>query len=118
MNITLPFQIPGITFHPISLNPGGWLAWAVVALLAGWLAGHLVRGRGFGCLGDILLGLIGAVVGIVVLSAVPTNALPFASEQPLGFLGSLVVAFLGAFLLALIGRMLGGSGRSYREWSR
>jgi uncharacterized membrane protein YeaQ/YmgE (transglycosylase-associated protein family) len=118
MNITLPFQIPGITFHPISLNPGGWLAWTVVALLAGWLAGHLVRGRGFGCLGDILLGLIGAVVGIVVLSAVPTSVLPSGIEQPLGFLGSLVVAFLGAFSLALIGRVLGGSGHHYREWSR
>jgi uncharacterized membrane protein YeaQ/YmgE (transglycosylase-associated protein family) len=111
MDIALPFQIPGLTFHPISLNPGGWPAWGILALLAGWLAGHLVRGRGFGCLGDILLGLIGAVVGILVLSVLPVNL-----DQPPGFFGSLVVAFLGAFLLALIGRLLGGSGRRYREW--
>lgn len=111
MNLTLPFQIPGVTFHPISLNPGGWLAWGIVALLASWLAGHLVRGHGFGCLGDILLGLIGAVAGIIVLSA-----LPLSIEQPLGFFGSLVVAFIGAFVLALIGRLLGGSRRAYREW--
>ena len=118
MNITPPFQLPGVTFHPIALDPGGLLAWAVAALLAGWLAGHIVRGRGLGCLGDILLGLIGAVVGVIILSALPPNVLPADPGQPLGFVGTLVVAFLGAFLLALIGRALGGSGRHYREWSR
>lgn len=41
----------------------GLIGWLVLGLIAGWLAGKLGRGRGFGCIGDILLGLIGSVVG-------------------------------------------------------
>ena len=41
----------------------GWLAWIFIGLLAGWLAGHLTRGRGFGCVVNVILGLIGAVLG-------------------------------------------------------
>ncbi len=39
------------------------IAWIVIGLLAGWIAGLISRGRGFGCLGNIVLGLIGAVLG-------------------------------------------------------
>ncbi len=96
----------GFHFGQLSLDPGNILAWVVAALLAGWLAGLLVRGHGFGCLGDILLGLIGAVVGLFILSFVPLSI-----SGTLGFFGTLLVAFLGAFVLALIGRLLGGGRR-------
>lgn len=97
----------------VILDPGGWVAWAVAGLIAGWLAGHLVRGRGFGCLGDILLGLVGAAIGGFVFSQFP---LGIAGVQ--GFWGTLVIAFLGAFVLALIGRILGGGGKRNPEgWS-
>lgn len=43
--------------------PRSLLAWLVIGLLAGWLAGKMSRGRGFGCIANVLLGLIGAVVG-------------------------------------------------------
>jgi len=43
--------------------PNGIIAWLFLGLLAGWLAGKLSRGRGFGCITDIVLGLIGSVVG-------------------------------------------------------
>lgn len=95
-------------FGRLTLDPGDLLGWAVAALLAGWLAGKVVRGHGFGCLGDVLLGLVGAVVGLAVLSVVP---LPL--EGTLGFLGTLVVAFIGALLLAALGRLVGG-GRGRR----
>lgn len=97
----------------VVLNPGGWIAWAAAGLLAGWLAGHLVRGRGFGCLGDIVLGLIGAAIGGFVLSQVP---LGISGEQ--GFWGTLVIAFLGAFVLALIGRVIGGNKRKSEARTR
>ncbi len=87
----------------LTLDPGNILAWIVAALLAGWLAGLLVRGHGFGCLGDILLGLVGAVVALFILAY-----LPIPISGTLGFLGTLIVAFLGAMLLAAIGRLLGG----------
>jgi uncharacterized membrane protein YeaQ/YmgE (transglycosylase-associated protein family) len=41
----------------------GLIGWLVIGLLAGWLAGKIARGRGFGCIGDIVLGLIGSVIG-------------------------------------------------------
>jgi uncharacterized membrane protein YeaQ/YmgE (transglycosylase-associated protein family) len=110
-------SIPGMSLGNIVLNPGGCVAWAVAALIAGWLAGLLTRGRGFGCLGDIVLGLIGAFVGLVILSLL--NVPVFGTQ---GFFGTILVSFIGSFLLALIGRLIGGSGRStrhqYREWTR
>jgi uncharacterized membrane protein YeaQ/YmgE (transglycosylase-associated protein family) len=42
--------------------------WMIVGLLAGWLAGVVTRGRGFGCLADIVIGLVGAVIGGWVFS--------------------------------------------------
>src|SRR5579862_8472299 len=43
--------------------PRGLLAWIFLGLLAGWLAGKLSRGRGYGCIADIVLGLLGSVIG-------------------------------------------------------
>ncbi len=95
-----------VTFGRLTLDPGGIVLWIVASLLAGWLAGKLVRGHGYGCLGDILLGLLGAFVGIVVLSFVP---LPISGT--LAFWGTVLVAFLGALILAAIGRLIGGRRR-------
>jgi uncharacterized membrane protein YeaQ/YmgE (transglycosylase-associated protein family) len=103
-----------VTFGNVTLDPGGCISWAVAALVAGWLAGLLVRGRGFGCLGDMVLGLVGAVVGLLILSALP---LSLAGQY--GFVGTIVVAFFGALILAAIGRLIGGSGRRrYYDWHR
>lgn len=99
-------------FGNLVLAPGNLVMWAIAALLAGWLAGQLVHGRGFGCLGDILLGLVGAVVGLVIVSLLPLHL-----TGTLGFLGTLVVAFVGALILAAIGRLLGG-GRRLRTDAR
>lgn len=90
----------------ITLDPGNWLAWVAAGLIAGWLAGLLVRGRGFGCLGDIVLGLVGAFIGGVLISLAPLD-LPGVYH----FWGTVVVAFLGALLLAAVGRLIGGSAK-------
>jgi len=83
----------------VALNPGGWFAWLVVGLLAGAIAGTLVRGRGYGCLVDIVVGIIGAFVGgIVVGFVLPGTAV--------GFLGTLIVAVLGSVLLLAVVRLL------------
>jgi uncharacterized membrane protein YeaQ/YmgE (transglycosylase-associated protein family) len=100
-------DFPGsITFGRLTLSPGGILLWTLVSLLAGWLAGKIVRGHGYGCLGDILLGLVGAFVGLVVLDLLPV---PISGTLP--FWGTLVVAFFGALILAAIGRLIGGRRR-------
>ena len=79
-----------------SLNPGGWFAWVIIGLLAGAIAGMLVRGRGYGCLMDIAVGILGAFIGGFAVDLLFPGTL-------YGFFGTLVVATLGAVaLLALL----------------
>lgn len=112
-SIWLAIGAVGARMQQITLDPGNIFGWIVAGLLAGWLAGHLVRGRGFGCLGDILLGVVGAFVGAFVLSL-----LPITLPSTMGFWGTLIVAFIGALLLAAIGRLIGGSRRAPARYAR
>jgi uncharacterized membrane protein YeaQ/YmgE (transglycosylase-associated protein family) len=88
----------------VALEPGGLLMWLIVGLVAGWLAGQFMKGGGYGLVGDIVVGIIGAFLGGLVFSFL----LPGSS---VGFVGSIVVAFIGAVLLIAILRAL--SGRSH-----
>jgi len=85
-------------FAAITLAPGGIIAWLVVGLIAGFLAGRVMRGAGYGIIGDIFMGLIGAFVGGLVFGLIYTG-----SE---GFWGSVVVAFLGACALIFVVRLV------------
>jgi uncharacterized membrane protein YeaQ/YmgE (transglycosylase-associated protein family) len=85
----------------------GILAWLVVGLIAGWLAGQVMRGGGFGLVGDIIVGIIGAVVG-GFLAATFLN-MPDAVN---GInVASVVVAFAGALILLFVLRLVGGGRR-------
>jgi uncharacterized membrane protein YeaQ/YmgE (transglycosylase-associated protein family) len=88
----------------------GLLAWIVVGAIAGWLSGQVMKGRGFGLLGDIIVGIVGGLIGgflAELLFKVP-NAMS-------GFnLTSILVAFLGAVLLIVIARLF--QGRGGRKW--
>jgi uncharacterized membrane protein YeaQ/YmgE (transglycosylase-associated protein family) len=78
------------------LAPESVLAWIVIGAIAGWLAGVLVKGYGFGIIGNIIVGILGA--GIAGLLA-PRLGLYTESTG-----GNIVAAFLGALvLLFLIG---------------
>jgi uncharacterized membrane protein YeaQ/YmgE (transglycosylase-associated protein family) len=83
----------------MSLDPGGLIAWLVVGLVAGWLAGQFMRGGGYGVLGDIVLGIVGAFVGGFLFGLL----LPGSTS---GLLGSIVVAFIGAVVLIALSRAL------------
>jgi uncharacterized membrane protein YeaQ/YmgE (transglycosylase-associated protein family) len=76
------------------------IGWVVIGLLAGWLAGTISRGRGFGCIVDVILGLIGAVLGGWIFTKLGIVAF--------GFFGSLAAATLGAVLLVTIARLFAG----------
>jgi uncharacterized membrane protein YeaQ/YmgE (transglycosylase-associated protein family) len=85
----------------MTLDPGGLLAWLLVGLIAGWLAGQFMKGSSYGLIGDIVLGIIGAFVGGLLFSLL----LPGSS---VGVLGSILVAFIGAVLLIALVRALPG----------
>jgi uncharacterized membrane protein YeaQ/YmgE (transglycosylase-associated protein family) len=85
----------------MDLNPGGLLAWLIVGAVAGWLAGQFMRGGGYGLIGDIVVGILGAFIGGFVLSLL-------GIDGSTGLLGSIAVAFLGAVLLIGLTRALGG----------
>jgi uncharacterized membrane protein YeaQ/YmgE (transglycosylase-associated protein family) len=83
----------------MNLEPGGLIAWLVVGLVAGWLAGQFMKGGGYGLIGDIIVGIVGAFIGGFIFSLV----LPGSS---VGIIGSIVVAFVGAVILIAIVRAL------------
>jgi uncharacterized membrane protein YeaQ/YmgE (transglycosylase-associated protein family) len=84
--------------------PRGIIAWLLLGLIAGWLAGKLARGRGFGCITDIVLGLIGSVVGGWIFTKLGI----FGG----GFLFSLAAATLGAVILVAIAHLFAGGSNS------
>jgi uncharacterized membrane protein YeaQ/YmgE (transglycosylase-associated protein family) len=87
----------------LNLDPGSWISWIIVGLIAGAIAARVVAGRGFGCIADIVVGVAGAILGGFMLSAL------FGASGTVGFWGSLVVAFIGAaVLLAALKALSGG----------
>jgi len=71
----------------------------LVGVIAGWLAGVLVKGGGFGLIGDLVVGIIGALIGGLLFSGL-------AGAAGGGLLGSILVATLGAVILLVVLRVL------------
>ena len=77
--------------------PHGFLYWVLLGLVAGWLAGKIARGRGFGCIADVVLGLVGSFIGGWVFVKLGI----FGG----GFWYSLAAATLGAVILVSIAHL-------------
>lgn len=80
----------------------GILTWIIVGLIAGWLAGAVMKGRGFGLVGDIAIGVVGALLGGFVASnllKIPAPLTGFNVE-------TLITAFAGSILVIAILRFL------------
>ncbi len=85
----------------------GLLAWLVVGLIAGFLASQVMRGGGYGLIGDIIVGIVGALIGgflAATLLKIP-NAVNGINVT------SILVAFIGAVILIAILRMVSGRRR-------
>jgi uncharacterized membrane protein YeaQ/YmgE (transglycosylase-associated protein family) len=80
------------------------LIWAFIGLVAGWLASAVVGG-GYGVLGDIVIGIVGAFIGGLIFNALHI-ASPFA-----GIVGTIFVAFIGAIALLWLLRLFHRSSR-------
>jgi uncharacterized membrane protein YeaQ/YmgE (transglycosylase-associated protein family) len=72
--------------------------WVVVGLIAGWAAGKIMTGGGYGTLMDIVLGIVGAVIGGWLLGALGIHAG--------GLIGTIIVAIIGAIFLIWLSRLL------------
>ena len=70
----------------------------IIGALAGWLAGKLIRGRGFGLLGDLVIGILGALIGGFLFR--------FLGALSFGLFGSLITATIGAVILLWVVRRL------------
>ena len=75
------------------------LIWIIVGAIAGWLAGLVVRGGGFGLIGDIVVGIVGAFIAGLLLPRIGVNL-------GVGFVAAVIDAFIGAVILLLIIRVL------------
>jgi uncharacterized membrane protein YeaQ/YmgE (transglycosylase-associated protein family) len=76
-----------------------FIEWIVVGLIAGWLAGKVMKGGGYGILIDIVLGMLGGILGgwiFTILGIWPGG----------GILGAIIVAFVGAVILVWITRQM------------
>jgi len=76
----------------------GLIGAIVIGLIAGWLAGKVMKGRGYGVLTDILLGMVGGVIGRFVFGLLRLGAW--------SLLGSIVISFVGAVILIWLVRRL------------
>jgi uncharacterized membrane protein YeaQ/YmgE (transglycosylase-associated protein family) len=78
---------------------GGLLWWIIVGLIAGFLAGKVMKGGGFGVLMDIVIGMVGGIIGgwlFGMLGIFPGG----------GLIGSILVAFVGACILLWLVRLI------------
>jgi uncharacterized membrane protein YeaQ/YmgE (transglycosylase-associated protein family) len=84
----------------------------LVGLIAGWLAGQVMRGSGFGLIGDLIVGLLGALIGDWLLPQLHVHL-------GVGIIALIINAVVGAIVLLLILRLIGGGSWGYgrrRRW--
>ena len=97
---------PGRCRRPLCAgDPVTFLTWIIVGLVAGVLASLVMGGTGYGIIGDIIIGIVGAFVGGWVFSSLGVSS-PLA-----GLPGTILVAFVGAVLLLFILRLIRGGVR-------
>jgi uncharacterized membrane protein YeaQ/YmgE (transglycosylase-associated protein family) len=83
------------------------LSWIVVGLIAGFLAGVVMKGGGYGVIGDIVVGVIGGLLGGFIASYFFNIGDPMSGIN----LTSILIAFLGAIVLIFLLRLLGRGRR-------
>jgi uncharacterized membrane protein YeaQ/YmgE (transglycosylase-associated protein family) len=81
------------------MDTHGIIAWVIIGAIAGWLAGTLVKGGGFGLIGDIIVGIVGAFVGGWLAGILGINIGG-------GLIASIITATAGAIILIIILRMI------------
>ncbi|MBA2125036.1 GlsB/YeaQ/YmgE family stress response membrane protein [Hyphomicrobium methylovorum] len=83
----------------MNIDPQALIIWLIVGAVAGWLAGQIVKGGGFGLVGDIIVGIVGAFIAGALFPS-----LHFSLGG--GILGAIITAAIGAILLLLVLRLV------------
>lgn len=81
----------------------GFIMWIIIGAVAGWIAGLLVKGGGFGLIMDIVVGIVGAFIGGWLASVLHIGLGG-------GFIGSVIVAVIGAVILMFVLRLFRRAG--------
>ena len=82
----------------------GLIAWIIIGVIAGWITGKLMKGSGFGFIMDMVVGLIGALVGGFIASHMGLGGV---GEH--GLIVSIIIAVIGAVVLTVILRLITGN---------
>lgn len=82
----------------------GIIAWIIIGLIAGWLTGKLMKGSGFGFFMDMIVGLVGALIGGFL-----ANLIGIGGVGQHGLIISICIATVGAVLLTWIVRLISGN---------
>jgi uncharacterized membrane protein YeaQ/YmgE (transglycosylase-associated protein family) len=85
----------------LNMTPEDLIVWLIIGLIAGWLATKIIGGHSYGCIGNIIVGLIGAVIGGYLSTLLNLGTLHFVGE--------IVVSFIGACILVAVLRLFAGS---------
>jgi uncharacterized membrane protein YeaQ/YmgE (transglycosylase-associated protein family) len=101
--VTIPVES-----NVMNLSNQSLLVIVLVGIVAGWLAGRVMQGGGFGLIGDLLVGLVGAFIGDWLLPRLGIHL-------GVGIVALIINAFIGAVVLLLILRLIGG-GWGRRRW--
>jgi len=82
----------------------GIIAWIIIGLIAGWLTGKIMKGSGFGFLMDMIVGLVGALIGGFI-----SSHLGLGGVGQHGLIMSIVIAVIGAVILTWLVRLISGN---------
>jgi uncharacterized membrane protein YeaQ/YmgE (transglycosylase-associated protein family) len=82
----------------------GLIAWIIIGVIAGWVTGKLMKGSGYGFFMDMIVGLVGALVGGFV-----SSSLGFGGVGQHGLIISIVIAVIGAVILTALLRLITGN---------
>ncbi len=78
-----------------------WLWWIIVGLIAGWATGRIMKGSGYGPIMDIVLGIVGAVIGGWIMTTLGIGGG--------GLIWTIIVAIIGAVILVWVVRLVTGN---------
>lgn len=100
-------MVISINGSPVTIDIDQLLIWALVGLVAGFLASHVALGHGLGLFWDIIVGIVGALFGGIVLAGFLHFNIVVAGHP---IISAMIMAFIGAAILLVIVRLFAGRG--------